>query len=224
MMRDTWKATMFCCFAPAASMAAAHATELPAALVESVSAPVSGVRAMDYLAAGRTVELGNGTEMVVDYLRACVRETITGGTVRIGNDRSEVKGGRVSRKRFDCDGGDLALAASQSDQGAVAVYRAPPDSTPRPSLTLWSTTPFIIATTPGTLRIERLDAVESAIELPVAADPGTGHAVVDLARDRKSLSAGGLYRATIGTRSIVIRIDPSAAGADAPIVSRMLPL
>jgi hypothetical protein len=33
---------------------------------------------------------------------SCVRETITGGTVTIGTDQSEVKAGKVTRTKLDC--------------------------------------------------------------------------------------------------------------------------
>jgi len=206
-----------------AFLPAAHAAERPAAMVESVSGPIAGVQAMDYLVDGTVVELGTAGVLVVDYLASCVRETITGGTARIGAAQSSVEHGKISRRRVECDGAELQLTATQSDQGGVAVYRSalaplPLGGTglPQPDLTLRGRAPFITTKQTGTIRIERLDATEPALE---ATATGSGRIGVALT----PLTAGGLYRATLGQRSLVFRIAPDA-GMDVPLVARLLPL
>jgi hypothetical protein len=199
-------------------MPAAGATA-PTALVESVSAPVPGVTPLGYLTAGTTLDLGSGTILVLDYLSQCVRETITGGHVTIGTDQSQMTGGHLSRRRLDCDGGDLEVAASLSEQGAVAEYRGIGDA---PSLVLRSTAPMILPNGPGDLLIERLDGAEPPIHLTVA--PGSGRALLDLAARGWMLTQGGTYRATLGKHSLVFSVDAAAVGADAPLLARMLPL
>jgi hypothetical protein len=201
----------------------AHAADRPAAMVESVSGPIAGVQVMDYLTDGTVVELGAAGVLVVDYLASCVRETITGGTARIGATQSSVERGKISRRRVDCDGAELQLTATQSDQGGVAVFRSAlggtgADGLPQPDLTLRGRAPFITTKEPGTIKIERLDANEPALAIS-AARTGSGRIGVELA----PLAAGGLYRATIGQRSLVFRIAPDA-GTDVPLIARLLPL
>ncbi len=179
---------------------------------------------MGYLSAGTTLDLGSGTVLVIDYLGKCVRETITGGTVTIGTDQSTVANGHLVRKRLDCEGGDLQVAANQSDQGAVAEYRVVGDA---PKLTLRSTAPLVVAEASGSLLIERVDQPEPAMDaVTVPEPPGAGpvHETIDFAAIRHQLTPGGIYRITLGQRSLVFRVDPMAAGADAPVLSRLLPI
>lgn len=203
-----------------------RAADRPAALVESISIPVNGVEVMDYLTAGKVVELGASGVLVVDYLASCVRETITGGTATIGVTQSSVDKGKISRRRVECDGGELQLTAAQSDQGGVAVYRSAlggtgADGLPQADLTIRSRAPFIATKLSGTVRIERLDKQEPALEFPAA---GNGRIGIDLGRTQTLLAAGGLYRASLGQRSLVFRIAPDATGADASLVARLVPL
>jgi hypothetical protein len=200
------------------------AVAAPSALVESVSAAVPGVTPMGYLSAGTTVELGTSTTLVIDYLSKCVRETITGGTVTIGADQSAVANGHVSRKRMDCEGGDLQVAADVSDQGAVTEYRLVGDT---PTLTIHSTAPLVLARTAGSLVIERIDKAEpedSPIAVQAAPNGDPVRVTIDFALERHELAPGGIYRITLGTRKLVFRVDPAAAGAAAPLLARLLPI
>ena len=207
-------------------MRLANAADRPAVLVESISIPVQGVEAMDYLTPGMVVNLGADGVLVVDYLASCVRETITGGSATIGATQSSVEKGKVSRRRVECDGGELQLTAAQSDQGGGAVYRSAlgghgPDGLPEPDLTLRSRVPFITTKLSGTIRIERLDQPEAALEFAAS---GPGRNGIDLGKTQNQLAAGGLYRASLDKRSLVFRNSPDAAGADAPLVARLVPL
>lgn len=207
-----------------------QAAERPSALVESISIRVPGVEAMDYLTPGQVVELGSAAVLVVDYLASCVRETITGGTATIGTTQSTVDKGKVTRRRVECDGAELQLTAAQSDQGGVAVYRSAlggtgPDGLPQADLTIRSRVPFIATKLNGTIRIERLDQKEPVLEFPITGTgTGTGRVGVDLGRSQVQLAAGGLYRASLGQRSLVFRIAPDATAADNTLVARLVPL
>src|SRR5580692_4829199 len=79
-------------------MAAALAGE-PVAIVEDVSGKMSGVEFMEYVESGKVIKLGPHDQMVLDYLKSCWRETITGGTVTVGNEQSQVQLGSVKRVR-----------------------------------------------------------------------------------------------------------------------------
>jgi hypothetical protein len=74
----------------------------PAALVESVVTQSASANVMSYVEMGKTFRLGPEDTMILSYPDACLRETITGGTVTIGVDRSEVQGGQVARTTLDC--------------------------------------------------------------------------------------------------------------------------
>ncbi len=86
----------------------------PVVIVEDVSAPGAGVSFMEYLTTGRIITLGVRDTLILGYLRSCMRETITGGSVTIGADESVVQGGKVARERVECDGGSLQLTVNQA--------------------------------------------------------------------------------------------------------------
>lgn len=218
-------ATLAAPLAAAAGLFAADAMAQPAALVDSVSITLPGVAPMDYLAAGTSIDLGKGGLLVIDYLASCIREEIVGGVVKIGTAQSVVEQGTVRRQRVECDGPELQLTAAQSDQGGVAVYRSAlnkgPDGLPMADITLRSRAPIIATRQSGTIRIERLDTAETPLDVVASAE---GRGAVDLGAAKNLLSAGGLYRATAGQRSVVFRIEANAGGADMPRLSRLLPL
>ncbi|HEY7243001.1 MAG TPA: hypothetical protein VH678_03855 [Xanthobacteraceae bacterium] len=107
-----------------ATTSAGVAAPLQVALVENVIGHSSPVRAMDYLDAGQTVRLGPHDAIVLTYLHSCIRETITGGTVTVGTDRSEVQGGQVTRTKIDCDERAFVLTGGGIEsQFAGRVFR-----------------------------------------------------------------------------------------------------
>src|ERR1700682_820215 len=71
----------------------------PVALVEDVRGNLPGVEFMDYLDAGQVIQLGPQDTIVLSYLKSCMHETITGGAVTIGTERSEVNSGTGGRGR-----------------------------------------------------------------------------------------------------------------------------
>lgn len=215
------------CIALAGIVAAtsAHA-QAPAALVEDVNAPRAGVEFMDYLPAGRVINLGAGGTLVLGYLKSCVRETIKGGTVTVGSDNSAVAGGVLSAEKVKCDGGAMNLAASQAAKSGVAVFRAPPKpgagAQPVPQLTLYGLSPVIDLKGGGLLTIERLDQPGERHEVQIAGPQLLRGAFYDFAKAGVALAAGGLYRASAGGRAIVFRVDPFAQAGQAPVVGRLL--
>jgi hypothetical protein len=84
----------------------------PAALVESLVTVPASTSVMSYVETGKTFRLGPQDTMVLSYLDSCVRETITGGTVIIGIDRSNVQGGIVTRTNLDCGSNPVKLTGS----------------------------------------------------------------------------------------------------------------
>jgi hypothetical protein len=200
----------------------------PAALVEDVDGASAGVEFMDYLAAGREIRLAPQDRLVLDYLRSCWRETITGGTVTVGAEQSVVKGGTISRDKVECDGGKMRLTADQAAKSGVVVFRAPPKPGAAHAAPgerrIYGLSPIIELGGAGKLVVERLDKPEAALTLEVA--PGQllrGH-FYDFAKNGQALAAGGTYRASIAGRSLVFQVDAKAKpGAIAP-AGRLLTL
>jgi hypothetical protein len=118
-------ATLAVAGAMALASSAAAAAPIEVALVESVSGNSSGVQFMDYLQAGQIIRLGPHETIVLSYMGSCVRETITGGTVTVGTDWSEVRSGEVTRLRERCDAGKMQLTGAQTTIGGRA-FRGPP--------------------------------------------------------------------------------------------------
>jgi len=194
----------------------------PVAIVEDVSGPVSGVGVMDELTMGTVIHLGTG-RITLGYLRSCVDEVITGGTVTIGTERSIVAGGMATRRRVECDGGRMRLSPQQAAQGGVFALRGKPTDAPgpEPDVVLYGTCPLVRLDGPGTVRIERLDQSSTPIVVTVAAGPP---AVYDFADHAQILAAGGLYRATGPHAAVVFRIDAQARAANVSAIGRLLQL
>ena len=87
------------------------------AVVESISGKSSGVEFMDYLHLGQVIRLGPHETIVLSYETSCVRETITGGTVTVGLDRSQVQSGEVQRFVGRCGEGKPELTGAPSIAG-----------------------------------------------------------------------------------------------------------
>jgi hypothetical protein len=200
----------------------------PVALVEDVSGTSAGVEFMDYLAIGREIHLAAQDRLVLDYLRSCWRETITGGTVTVGLEQSAIKGGAVERVKIECDGGRMRLTADQAAKGGVVVFRAPPKPAaaynPAADRTIYAQSPIFELGGSGKLVIERLDKPDAPLTLDIAPAQLLRGKFYDFAKHGRTLTAGGVYRASIAGRSLIFAIDAKAKpGATAP-AGRLLKL
>ncbi len=191
----------------------------PVALVEGLSQPRDDLQLMDYLEAGRTFDLAAGETVEIGYLLSCVHEEITGGTVTVGADESDVEGGEVARSLVDCDGGSVALAEGQGQQAGAAAFRAGDSGDlPPPDRLIYGLSPILkFAGTPAPVTIRRLDSEAPEIDV-AAADP-----VVDLRAQGIALSPGATYAFVAGERTLVIAVSKFAS-EDAPAVSRLVPM
>jgi hypothetical protein len=194
--------------------AAAQGARQPAAIVESAIG-TRDVEFMDYLYEGRTFSLKPGERVELGYLRSCLQETITGGEVRVGEERSAVTNGIVQRRKVECEGNRLSLSgnAAAAERSGAMVYRDPFVA----DVTLYGVSPAVTLPAPGRLVFQRLDRPEPPIELDLAASR------VDLAGDGVRLSPGGTYRVAAAGRTIIVKVDPAAA-EDGPILARLLRL
>ena len=197
--------------------------EAPVALVEDVTGKPPGIEFMDYVEPGRIIALGPQDTMVLGYIKSCWRETIKGGTVTVGAEQSDVKGGAVERAKVACDGGKMELAAEQSKQSASMVFRdaGKARTLPKPQFVLHGRSPVVELKGGGKVTIERLDTPGDKVEIVIAPADLVHGAFFDLA-GRSALAAGGLYRAKVGNQQIIFQVDPAAAEGKAPLAGRLL--
>jgi hypothetical protein len=210
--------------------AAGSAAAEPAAIVEEARGAPPGAQAFDYLSAGQTIALGSSGALVIDYLRSCVRETIAGGTVKVGREQSTVgDDGRVARARFDCDhGGRKENSGSEETSGGPGLVPPPkPEGQPHESgiqRTIYGTSPLFDMGGPGQLKIEPLEPHGNAIELSVSAAELVNGRFYDFTVAGKHLDAGGLYRASAHGQRVVFWIDPLAREGGGPPGGRLIRL
>ena len=204
-------------------LATSAAAQTPVAVVEDVKGKVSGIEFMDYVEAGKVIKLGPTDAIVLSYIKSCWRETITGGTVVIGEEESLIHQGKVERAKVECDAGHIRLSSREGSQSAATVFRGMAEqAAPRPQITLYGLSPIVETNGQGTLIIERLDQQGERHELAIGPKSLARGKFYDLAKVRKTLTPGGIYAATFGKKKIVFKIDPSAKPGPAPIVGRLL--
>ena len=197
----------------------------PVAIVEAVDSPGAGVELMDTLEAGRTLRLGAGGTIEIGYLASCLDERITGGVVAIGSERSDVVGGVVDRSTVACDSGHIvtgpesqAFAGSVQRDAAGGAGRI--ERLPKQQLVLHGSSPLIVADGPGPVTVARyVDGRESQT---LTLESAQGRSSYDFARFGRSLPAGGVYRARLGNREIVFRVDREAEPGPTPMLGRLL--
>jgi hypothetical protein len=202
---------------------AAAQSRSPAALVEEVTGRVSGVAEMDYMATGKVIRLAPQDRLVLSYLNSCQRETITGGTVTVGAERSDVQNGDVQRETISCDAGRLRLSAQQAARSGVMVFRGTP--APRAAqaeITIYARAPIVDGVGAGPLVIQRID--KAADQIAVNVKPAIMRKrAADLAKVGIRLEAGGVYMLRAGERQIVFRVAPDAPDGG-PMLGRLLRL
>ena len=196
----------------------------PVAVVEEVSGRQSGVDLMDYVETGKQIRLGPHDRIVLDYLKSCWRETITGGTVTIGPEQSEVLLGNVERIRVKCDGGRMDLDPEEAAESAGLVSRSLTDqAATMPQITLYARTPIIDVRAGDTLSIVRIDQPGERLKFTIERSQLVRGAFYDFAGRNWMLTPGGVYRATLGNKQLVFKVD-AAAPPMGPLASRLLRL
>jgi hypothetical protein len=197
------------------------AAQGPVAVVEDVTGQSAGVGFMDYVHAGKVIRLGARDSIVLNYMKSCVREKISGGTITVGDERSDVRSGTVQRSTVACDAAKLTLTSHRADQAAGLVMRGPAlEPRLEPQITLYGSSP-VVAVEGGrsTVVIERLDTEG---ERHVAQIGRTSPAYVDFATSGTSLAPGGIYRLIVGAREFVFKVDAAAKPGHTPVIGRML--
>ena len=222
-----------CLIFTACFQAHAVSAQTPVAIVEDVKGQIAGLEVMDYLVPGRTLRLPRDETVVIGYLKSCVRETIHGGTVEIGDQQSTVEAGVIERGKVECDAQDMMATSGQPFDstgyvlrgGAGASQRLPEaPRAPGPQFTLYGSSPLIELNGRGPLVIARLDTKGEYFNFDIDQDKLLRGRFLDLAVEGKSLSPGGVYGARWQKRLVVFKVDPAASPGPTPILGRLLRL
>jgi hypothetical protein len=99
------------------------AAQDPVALIETLTSPTQRVEMMSYARRGEIIRLGPDQTLVLSYGDSCVREIITGGTVMIGREQSEVRFGEVKRTKGQCATGKFDLTGIENVAGGSRAFR-----------------------------------------------------------------------------------------------------
>jgi hypothetical protein len=209
----------------AATEASGHAPVplVPTALVEDVSSTTAGIEFMDYVGSGQVIKLAPGDTLVLSYLKSCEHETITGGTVTVGADHSDVADGQIAHAKVPCDGGKIRLSSQQASKSAATAFRLQ-NAEIEPKLfarTPLVQLPKVMASGDRTLLIERVDRRGERHEVKID-DAAAAAGFYDLAKVNVSLARGGIYDASISGHKMTFQIDAKAQTGPAPVVSRLL--
>ncbi len=206
-----------------ANAASAHlaAPLVPSALVEDVKGTTDDVEFMDYVGKGQVINLGAGDVLVLSYLKSCEHETITGGTVMVGADRSEIRDGKVVRAKVPCNGGKIQLSSFEASKSGASAFRVQSaDIQP----VLYGVTPVVqlprvMVGDDRTLLIERVDHPGERYEIKI---DEANKRFYDLANTNTRLSRGAIYKASIGGHDMIFKIAAKAKPGPMPAVSRLL--
>jgi hypothetical protein len=208
---------------PDQALARAAAPLVPTALVEEVKSASAGIEFMDYVGAGEVIKLEPNDVLVLSYLKSCEHETITGGTIRVGAEKSEVDGGKVVRSKVPCNGGQMKLSRQQANASGASSYRL---QNAHFEPTVYALPPVIqipkLRSGDGrTLVIERTN--RSGERIAVELDESlAGGGFYDLAKIDARLRRGALYTATLGSRTVTFKVNAKAKSGKTPVVSRLL--
>jgi len=213
--------------------AQAASAQSPVAIVEDVKGQVAGLEAMDYLVSGRTLRLTRDETVVIGYLKSCVRETIHGGTVKIGDKQSTIEAGVIERAKVECDAQGMMATPGQPLDSTGYILRLPATPgerlpevprAPAPQFTLCGSSPLLELNGRGPLVIARLDTKGEYFNFDIDQDMLLHGRFLDLAIAGKSLSPGGVYGARWQKRLVVFKIDSAARPGATPILGRLLRL
>ena len=163
----------------------------------------------------------------MSYLKSCQHETIIGGTVHVGLDKSDVEGGRIVRAKVPCNGGNMKLSTQQANASGASSFRL--------QNALFETTvhalppvieiPKMRAGDSRTLVIERVNRPKERITIEVDESLAGNGGFYDLAKIDTHLRRGALYTVTLGSRRLNFRVDAKAKLAKTgktPVMSRLL--
>jgi hypothetical protein len=197
---------------------------VPSALVEDIQSKSTDVEFMDYVGAGQVIKLQPRDVLVLSYLKSCEHETITGGTVRVGSDKSEVEGGKIARAKVPCNGGKMQLSSAETSASAASAFRLQ-SAAIQPVLYGVSPViqlPKVLPEGARALVVERTDGKVERHTITLG-DNFAGGSFVDLEKLQVTpLARGGVYSVSVGSRKMLVKIDAKAKSGKLPVVSRLV--
>src|SRR5262249_2413119 len=193
------------------ALARAPAPLVPTALVEDVKSASADVEFMDYVGTGQVIKLEPSDVLVLSYLKSCEHETITGGTFRVGSDKSDVEGGRIVRTKVPCNGRHMKLTPHPDKPSAPSSCRLQNASF---DPTVYALPPVIQIPKIGagesrTLVIERKNRPSERFAVELDASLANG-GFYDLAKTDARLRRGGVFPPTPGSRPVVFQGETQA--------------
>ena len=208
---------------PGQASARAGVPLVPTALVEEVKSASADVEFMDYVGAGQVIKLEPSDVLVLSYLKSCEHETITGGTVRVGSEKSEVDGGKLVRRKVPCGGSSMKLSQQQANASGASSYRL---QNAHFEPTVYALPPVIqipkLRSGDGrTIIIERTNHPSERFALEIE-ESLAGGGFYDLAKTDARLRRGAQYTATLGSRKVTFKVDAKAKTGKTPVISRLL--
>ncbi len=209
------------------AMAVPPGTLAVAALVEDVKSATAKIEFMDYVRNGQVITLEPEGVLVLSYLKSCQYETITGGTVHIRLEKSDVEGGKIVRSKVPCNGGKMKLSAQQANASGASSFRLQNASfeTTLHALPPVIEIPKLRAGDSRTLVIDRANRPSERITVELAETLANG-GFYTLANTDIPLQRGALYSVTLGSRTFNFRVDDKAKvvgkTGKTPVVSRLL--
>jgi hypothetical protein len=218
--------SMFAAIVGLVGLAGSAAAQTPVAVVEDVQGKVTGAEFMDYVAPGKVIKLGPAGMIVLSYMKSCWRETITGiGTVVVGTEESLIHMSEIKGAKVPCDSGQMQPISREVGESAATVVRSlAGKGSITPRLTLYGLSPIVETAGRGKLVLERLDIKGERYDVDLTAAAVARGKFYDLAKTGIALKPGGMYLASLGSRSTVFLVDQRAEPGPTPIIGRLLRL
>ena len=195
--------------------------EDPSAIVDTIDGEMSGLEEMDLLWPGQKITLPDNVTLTIGYLDACRSEVITGGTITIGQQESQVIGGDLEADKLDCA---IEVQGSGSKKEAVALTAVFRNSKKKKATKqqkserlLRSQQPaFLVSGETDRVMISRLDDTEEKIPVIILKQ---GRA--DLAKTKIRLTSGVVYKMEANGKSMLVRIAEEPMD-NAPLLMRLI--
>lgn len=205
---------------------AARAQEGAVAVVEEVqNAPDAGVEFLDYVYKGQNIRLGAGS-IVLSYFDSCLRETVQGGEVTVGEGNSKVSGGNVSTQKMPCQGQQMFVTESTSEAGATVTRIKEQDSGEWAEWTVKTLTPVFKWKSEGADRVAVYDMDAQPPRLVWNGTSGNGR--LNYPAGAPPLEVGYPYEVRVGlsgggTIKALFSVDPELDVPDT-VLSRLVPV
>ncbi len=201
---------------------AESAADKPAAIIEDIQAEGVDFEPLDLVYEGETIELGASGTLTLAYLRSCIVEELEGGTVTVGRAQSELANSSPPiRQAVNCDGGGIVPTEDQQEATAVIPFRSYEFGDEPLVVVVRATMPVFAFLEPSKeLAIERVNLGKKDKKKEYRFI--VKGARLDLADERVRLVAGGHYRATSGTSSVLFLISRDATGTSSSVISRLV--